>query len=133
VSKAGEKFAVEQAYANHAMVNHHGGVVKVGDCVYGYSDSKGLTCQDLKTGDVRWAEKEKVKKGCISCAEGLLYFREEDTGWVILAEANPAGYHQKGGFNQPDRSQEKAWAHPTIAHGNLYLRDQDLLLCYALK
>jgi len=26
-----------------------------------------------------------------------------------------------------------AWPHPTIANGKLYLRDQDLLLCYDLK
>src|SRR5262249_24312335 len=69
VTKAADKCSAKEVHANHAMVNHHGGVVKVGDDVYGYSDSKGLTCQNFKTGDVRWAEKEKVKKGCLSYAD----------------------------------------------------------------
>jgi hypothetical protein len=115
------------------MVNHHGGVVKVGDSLYGYSDSKGLTCQDFKTGETRWAEKDKIKKGCLSYADGSLYCREEDSGDVVLVAASPAGYQEKGRFAQPERAPEKAWTHPTIANGKLYLRDQDLLLCYALK
>jgi outer membrane protein assembly factor BamB len=133
VTKSGEKFSVEQVYANHAMVNHHGGVVKVGEEVYGYSDSKGLTCQNFKTGEVRWAEKEKIKKGCLSFADGMLYCREEDSGKLLLVEASPSEYREKGQFNQPERAAEKAWEHPTIANGKLYVRDQDLLLCYDIK
>jgi hypothetical protein len=26
-----------------------------------------------------------------------------------------------------------AWAHPVIANGKLYVRDQDVLLCYDVK
>ena len=127
------KFSVEQVYANRAMGNHHGGVVKVGEYLYGYSDSRGLACQNFQTGEIVWAEKEKIKKGCVSYADGTLYSREEDTGTMVLVEASPAGYQEKGRFLQPDRAQEKAWPHPTIANGKLYLRDQDLLLCYDVK
>src|SRR5437899_5986019 len=38
VSESGGKFSTDQVYANKVMVNHHGGVLKVGDYVYGYSD-----------------------------------------------------------------------------------------------
>ncbi len=100
---------------------------------YGYSDSKGLTCQVFKSGEVSWAEKEKIKKGCVSYADGLLYCREEDSGAMVLVEASSTEYREKGRFIQPDRTPEKAWAHPTIANGKLYLRDQDLLVCYDLK
>src|SRR5262249_48736526 len=41
ISAADDKFTAEQVYANHVMANHHGGVIKVGDYVYGYSDQKG--------------------------------------------------------------------------------------------
>jgi outer membrane protein assembly factor BamB len=127
------KFSVEQVYANRAMGNQHGGVVKVGDCLYGYSDSRGLACQNFQTGEIVWAEKEKIKKCCVSFADGLLYCREEDNGTMVLLAASPAGYQEKGRFLQPDRAKEKAWPHPTIANGKLYLRDQDLLLCYDVK
>jgi outer membrane protein assembly factor BamB len=133
VSSSGDKFSAEQVYANHVMVNHHGGVVKVGDFVYGYSESKGLTCQNFKTGEAAWMEKEKIKKCCVSYADGAFYCREEDSGTVVLVDASSTGYAEKGRFKQPDRAKEKAWQHPTIADGKLFLRDQDLLLCYSVK
>jgi glucose dehydrogenase len=133
VASSGGKFSAEQVYANKVMGNHHGGVVKVGDYLYGYSESKGLTCQNFETGEVQWAEKEKIKKACLSYADGALYCREEDSGTMVLVEATPTGYTENGRFNQPERAQEKAWPHPTIADGKLLLRDQDLLLCYLLQ
>ena len=69
----------------------------------------------------------------MSYADGRLYCREEDSGAVILVDAAPNGYVEKGRFDQPERTEAKAWPHPVIANGKLYLRDQDLLLCYDLK
>ena len=34
---------------------------------------------------------------------------------------------------QPDRSRAQAWSYPVVANGKLYLRDQDVLLCYDVK
>jgi len=133
VTKTDGKFVANQVYANHVMVNHHGGVVRVGDYIYGYSDGKGLTCQNAMTGEALWAEKAKVQKGAVSYADGKLYCREEDSGMVVLVDAIPSGYAEKGRLQQPERSEEKAWAHPVIANGKLYLHDQDVLLCYDIK
>jgi outer membrane protein assembly factor BamB len=127
------KFSAEEIYANKEMANHHGGVIQVGDKVYGYSDGKGLVCQEIKTGKTVWAEKGKAKKGCVSLADGMLYLREEDTGKVILVEASSEGFQEHGRFSQPNRAKEKAWPHLTIANGKLYVRDQGTLLCYDLK
>lgn len=127
------KFSAEQVYAQRAMGVHHGGVVKVGDCLYGYSDSKGLACQTFQTGEIVWSEKEKIKKCCVSYADGKLYCREEESGTVVLVDAVPTGYKETGRFTQPDRAKQMAWPHPTIANGKLYLRDQDTLFCYEVK
>jgi outer membrane protein assembly factor BamB len=133
VTRTDDKFSANQVYANHVMVNHHGGVVRVGDYIYGYSDGKGLTCQNARTGEALWAEKERINKCSVSYADGKLYCREEDTGTVILVDAASDRYTEKGRFSQPERSPEKAWSHPVIANGKLYIRDQDLLLCYDIK
>ncbi len=52
---------------------------------------------------------------------------------MVLVDATASGYSEKGRFEQPDRAPEKAWSHPVIANGRLYIRDQDLLLCYDIK
>ncbi len=135
IAGSGSTFNATPVYtANKVMVNHHGGVVKVGDFVYGHSDSKGWTCQDFKTGQAKWQDKEKLGKGSLAYADGRLYLRQEDkAGTVVLIEASPAGYKEHGRFDQPSRSPQNSWSHPVIANGKLYLRDQDLLLCYDIK
>src|ERR1041385_5027088 len=116
------------------MENHHGGVIRIADNIYGYSDSKGWVCQDFKTGKLVWAEKDKLGKGSITYADGRFYLRSEGgKGTVALIEASPNGYKEFGRFQQPARSELNSWPHPVIAHGNLYLRDQGVLLCYKLR
>ncbi len=52
---------------------------------------------------------------------------------MLLIEPNAKQYVERGRFDQPDRSKQPAWTHPVIANGKLYLRDQDVLLCYAIQ
>ncbi len=131
------KFSVESVYSNKVMVNHHGGVIQVGPNVYGYSDSKGWTCQDLRTGKAVWQEKGKLGKGSLTFADGMFYLRSEEgkdgKGTVALIEASPDGYKEHGRFDQPNLSGKNTWPHPVIIDGRLYLRDQDVLLCYSVK
>ena len=127
------RFAVEQVYANRDMVNHHGGVILVGDYLYGFSDDRGWVCQDFKTGKILWRNKG-VGKGALAYADGHLYLRSEGSkGTVALVEARPTGYKETGRFDQPERSGSESWPHPVVVGGRLYLRDQDLLLCYDVK
>jgi outer membrane protein assembly factor BamB len=133
IENSGGKFSVTEVFQNKVMVNQHGGVILVGDQLYGYSDGKGWTCQNFKTGEAVWQEKGKMGKGAIAYADGNFYLREEGKGSLALIEASPAGYTEHGRFEQPERSSQNAWPHPVIAGGKLYVRDQDLLLCYDVK
>jgi outer membrane protein assembly factor BamB len=133
IRKTGQGFQATQQYANQVMVNHHGGVVRVGEFLYGYSDGKGWVCQEFKTGRLVWSHKG-VGKGSLTFADGHLYFRGEDaSGTVALVEATPKAYSEKSRFEQPARSKDNSWPHPVIADGKLYLRDQDALLCYDVR
>jgi outer membrane protein assembly factor BamB len=123
-------FAAEEVWFLPELQNHHGGFVLVGDCVYGTGASE-LFCVEFATGRVVWRERS-VGKGSITAADGHLYVRSEN-GPVALVEATPSGYVEKGRFDQPDRSREKSWPHPVVVGGRLYLRDQDVLLCYDVK
>jgi outer membrane protein assembly factor BamB len=122
--------SAEEVYFTTKMQNHHGGMVLVDGYVYGSNEGQ-LTCLEFKTGKVMWQER-RPGKGSIACADGRLYYRNEG-GPVTLVEATPTKYIECGRFDQPDRSSHNAWPHPVIANGRLYLRDQDVLLCYDLK
>ena len=132
ITAAGDKFKATEVYANKDMKVHHGGVVLVGDYIYGSSDPGILTCMEFKTGKVKWKDRS-IGKGSLTYADGHLYLRAEGSGAVALIEATPDGYHETSEFTQPDRSNQHAWPHPVIADGKLYLRDQDLLFCYDVK
>lgn len=127
----------EDTWSNKVMKNHHGGVVKVGDYLYGYSDGPGWVCQDWKTGEEVWADKS-LGKGAIHYADGMLYCLGESKGEVVLIEASPKGWSEKGRFTlEPQTKQRspqgKIWTHPVVLNGKLYLRDQELLYCYDVK
>jgi outer membrane protein assembly factor BamB len=128
-SSAGDVKA-EEVYFTKQMQNHHGGMVLVGDYLYGF-DNSNLTCIEFKTGKIMWANRS-VGKGSVTYADGCIYARSEQ-GPVALVEANPKEYVEKGRFDQPDRSRANSWPYPIVANGHLYLRDQDILLCYDLK
>ncbi len=131
VTARGGKFGVEEIYAGKQMQSHHGGVIIVGDHVYGLG-RRNLKCIELSTGKVKW-EKLSVGKGSIAYADGHFIVRGERTGNIALIEATPDGYKEKGRFSQPDRSEAPAWAHPVVFGGRLYIRDQGVLLCYDVK
>jgi outer membrane protein assembly factor BamB len=134
VSRAGGDFKAEAIYDNKVMANHHGGVILLDGHVYGHSEGKGWTCQNLQSGEAVWQDKEILGKGSIGYAEGRFYLRrEEGAGTVVLVEASPAGLEEKGRFDQPDRSEKNSWTYPVVTGGYLYLRDQDRLFCYDVR
>src|SRR5262249_60764658 len=100
--------------------------------LYG-TGANSLLCVELKTGKVMWESREPGK-GSICYADGQLYCRNEGgRGTLFLVEANPERYVEHGRFDQPNRSSLQAWPHPIVANGKLYVRDQDVLLCYDVK
>ena len=135
---AGGGVKAEEVYFTNKMQNHHGGMVVVDGCLYGANGGNGggyLACLDFKTGDVLWDERRdgrRAPKGSLALADGRLYYRTED-GTMLLIEPSAKQYVERGRFDQPDRSDKPAWSHPVLANGKLYLRDQDVLLCYNVK
>lgn len=137
VTAAGGSFKAEQVYSGNQMENHHGGLILVGDHVYGVHDGGMLKCLELKTGKELWAG-PRLGKGSIAYADGHIVYRSEDTrsGTVALVEVSPAGYKEKGQFSLTDPALEQRtmiWPHPVVFGGKLYLRNQNVLYCYDVK
>lgn len=141
----GPKNEVTTVYENKVMKNHHGGVILVGDHVYGHGEP-GWVCQDFKTGESVWMHRgpsrkggeEGIGKGAIGAADGMLYAVDESSGTVVLVAASPEGWKESGRFTLDPQtkirsSRGRIWTHPVISNGKLYLRDQDLIYCYDVK
>ncbi|MBX3732926.1 MAG: PQQ-like beta-propeller repeat protein [Verrucomicrobiae bacterium] len=135
--RLGADHSVETVYQNKVMKNHHGGVLRVGDHLYGYSDGPGWVCQDFKTGEEVWSSKN-LGKGAVHYADGMLYCLDERSGDVALVEASPRGWNERGRFRLSPQSelrhpQGAIWPHPVVVNGRLYLRDQQYLHCYDVR
>ena len=119
----------EEIYFTKEMRNHHSSAVLVGDHLYGFSGAI-LTAMKFDTGEIAWRDRS-VGKGSLVFADGHLYCLSE-TGVVGLVEATPAGYKEKGRFRLQQGSLP-TWAHPVVAGGRLYLRDQDTIYAFDVR
>lgn len=129
----------EEVWFSRNMENHHGGVVLIDGALFGANGGNGggyPVALDFQTGDVLWNEKDsdkrRLRKGSVAVADGRIYYRAEE-GPIVLIEPSRKEYLERGRFEQPDRTRLPAWAHPVIANGKLYIRDQDTLFCYDIK
>ena len=116
------------------LANKHGGIVLVGDHLYGDSDDAGIPfCAELMTGNVVWKKRGSGKgSATVTAADGHLYVRFAD-GTLALVKADPADYAEAATLKIPGSDARPSWAHSVILDGRLYLREQDKILCYDLR
>ncbi len=117
----------ETAWEIKEMDNHHGGVVRIGDFLYGAGHtSRGWFCIEWITGDQKWNEQGK---GSLTYADGMLYCLDE-RGKMSLVKATPEAHRVAGSFQVPSGGSGLHWAHPVVCGGRLYVRHADKLFCY---
>ncbi|MDY7092700.1 MAG: PQQ-binding-like beta-propeller repeat protein [Acidobacteriota bacterium] len=115
--------------------NHHGGMILDDGTIYtGTGHNKGLPIAlDKDKGQLVWGplRNDGRSSAAIAYADGHLYLRYQN-GLMLLVEATPEAYREKGSFEIPN-VQRESWSHPVIADGRLYLREQENLYVYDLK
>jgi outer membrane protein assembly factor BamB len=129
---AGGAVTVEPQYSlNTKLSNKHGGVLMIGDHVYGDSDDAGMPfCAEWKTGKEVWRERGSGKgSAAFASSDSMLYILFAN-GTMVLAKADPSGYSEVSKFSIPKDSRRPAWAHPVIVDGKLYIRADDEVMCY---
>lgn len=117
------------------LQNHHGGLILDGGHIYtGTGHNKGFPiCVEMDSGEVAWGpiRNDGQDSAAVTYADAKLFFRYQN-GLMVLVEATPEGYREKGSFMIPEVNQF-SWSHPVIAGGKLYLREQDNLFCYDVR
>lgn len=136
--KNGDGVAAREVYFLEPTTfqNHHGGIVLVGNHLYsGHGHKLGLPiCIDFISGKVAWGGNIRNSgqgSAAVLYADGRLYYRYQN-GVVLLVEATPEGYREKGSFTIPDVTQP-SWPHLALADGRLYVREQDSLYVYDVR
>jgi outer membrane protein assembly factor BamB len=122
-------------HPGNKVQNHHGGMVLVDGHVYlGHGHNQGRPmCIELLTGKIKWGPVRGpgTDSAAVLYADGHLYFRYQNAVMALI-EATPEAYRLKASFTLPSHL-DNSWPHPVISDGRLYLRDQDVLLCYDLS
>ena len=140
----GDGTKAEKVYANKAIMNHHGGVIRVGEYVYGHTDSGGggwVALEFLKSDKADGPEpasKFRFDKGSAVYADGSMYLFGQSKGEVVKVVPSPDEWTEQGRFTIPKTDPSRSpsggvWAHPVVAHGKLFLRDQNYLFCYDIQ
>jgi outer membrane protein assembly factor BamB len=119
-----------------SLQNHHGGLVLVGEYLYGgHGHRLGFPfCLNFTSGKFMWGPNIRnsgTGSAAVVYADGRLYYRYEN-GKVLLIEASPQGYREHGSLDIPD-AQPPSWSHPVVTGGSLYLREQDNLYRYNVR
>ncbi len=103
-------------------------------CVYadGYlygsdGDHGGLLpfrCIDVKTGDVMWEKKMKMKMASLIVADGKLIILEED-GTLHIAETTPLSYKEisSGDVLEGEKKMRMFYTPPVLYKGKIYVRN----------
>jgi outer membrane protein assembly factor BamB len=129
IIEAGTTQQAEEVYFEKKMACHHGGIVKVGDHMYSNAGGS-LICMDFMTGKIAW-QARGPGKGSLVAADGMLYVLSEGHS-VALVEATPEAYRERGAFKIESHG-KPSWAHPVVAGGRFYIRDQGSLTAYDVR
>jgi outer membrane protein assembly factor BamB len=129
VTRSGEEWKAELVWTSKALKPYFNDGVVVKTHLYGFDDAR-FCCIDLATGKEAWKEGRYGHGQVLALVDqGVLVVQAED-GRVVLVEANPADHNELAAF---PALTTKTWNHPVIAHGRLFVRNDQEAACYRLK
>jgi outer membrane protein assembly factor BamB len=117
ISDGGEAAEVADLWESRFMRNHFSSSVVLDGYIYGF-DNATLRCISVEDGSTAWA-KRGLGKGSLILADGHLFVLS-DRGKLLLLEATPEGYVEKG---SAQALEGRCWTSPTLSGGRLYLRN----------
>jgi outer membrane protein assembly factor BamB len=118
-----KKKELQNVFATSMVIDGH---------VYGCHGDLGaflLRCLDLKTGAVKWEQRQERRSSLLAIDGYLLNLDER--GHLALLKATPDRYEVKGELR--NLLSYKSWAAPAFSRGRLYLRDERHVLCLDLR
>lgn len=120
-------WSAKEVWKNPRFKNHFNASVLVDKTLYGFDNAtfKGIS---LDRGEQTWAIRG-LGKGSLVAADSLLFVLT-DEGTLVLVEASPESYQEKG---RAQVMTGRAWTSPSLAGNHLFVRDQDELVALDLS
>jgi hypothetical protein len=130
-----------------AMQTHWMTAVHIDGYLYGssgrHSENAELRCIEWKTGKVMWSQPGMARSSLLAIDGHFLCLGEYGQLWLV--KINPQKYEEVAVLDLSDPAlgqkhlresrpllKYPCWAAPIVAHGLLYLRGDDRLLCFEL-
>jgi outer membrane protein assembly factor BamB len=129
VSRGKGGWQVEQVWQTRAISPYFNDLVIYENHLYGF-DGAFLVCVNLDTGERRWKERGYGAGQVLLLDEQGVLLVLAETGEVALVAARPSGLNE---LARIAALEGKTWNHPVIAHGRLFVRNDQWMACYRLK
>ncbi|HKY31581.1 MAG TPA: PQQ-binding-like beta-propeller repeat protein [Candidatus Polarisedimenticolia bacterium] len=122
-----DRTTVKEVWKNGTFRTHFNAAILHQGHLYGF-DNTSLKCIKAEDGGLAWV-KRGLGKGSLILADGMLVVLADD-GRLVLAEATPSGFVEKG---MVQALQGRCWTPPAMAGGRVYLRNHSEIVAYDLK
>jgi outer membrane protein assembly factor BamB len=120
---------VEQVWHTQAISPYFNDLVIYDNHLYGF-DSAFLVCVNLDTGKRTWRERGYGSGQVLLLDEQGVLLVLAETGEVALVAAQPSGRNE---LARIPALEGKTWNHPVVAHGRLFVRNDQGMACYRLE
>jgi outer membrane protein assembly factor BamB len=129
VTPDGDTWKSEQRYASRALRPAYNDFVVLNGTVYGFDES--IFCAiDAESGKRRWKSGRYGHGQVLLLADQPLLLVVSESGEVILVAANSDKHEE---LARLEAVHGKTWNHPVIAHGKLFVRNDEEIACYELR
>lgn len=129
VAHAPDGSSASQQWASAAIRPAYNDFVVHDGHAYGF-DGAIFCCVELTSGTRRWKAGRYGHGQVLLLADQPLLVVLTETGEAVLLAARPDRHEELGRFSALEG---KCWSHPVIAHGRLFIRNDEQMACYALK
>ncbi len=129
VTRADNAWGCSQRWATKAMKPAYNDFVVHDGFVYGF-DGGVFGCVELTTGKRQWKGGRYGHGQVLLLADQPLLLVLTEKGEVVLVATNPKKLEELTRFQA---IQGKTWNHPVVAHGRLYVRNDEEMACYSVQ
>ncbi|MGL5097710.1 MAG: PQQ-binding-like beta-propeller repeat protein, partial [Planctomycetia bacterium] len=123
-----ENKTTKEVWTTKKFKPYYNDFVVLGTNGYGF-DGDFFLCIDLDDGAVKWKTRGYDAGQVLLLADQALLLIVSEKGKIALVEAKPEAYKEIGKIQAIEG---KTWNHPVAAHGRLFVRNGEEMVCYEL-